>query len=314
MAKPDLLQVCPFSKPVTAALDEAFTLHRYFEADDKAALLKKLAPTTRYIATGGHHGASREMIEALPNLELISSFGVGYDAVDVTAAKEHGVSVTNTPDVLNDCVAEVTLGLMLALCHRVPQSDAYVRAGRWESEGNFPLTEELTGKRAGILGLGRIGKTIAKLLQAFNMEVVYHGRHRQEDQPYPYYADLVAMAKDVDWLVVIAPGSASTQGIVNRAVMEALGADGHLVNMARGSLVDEPAMIELLEKGALGGAALDVFAAEPHVPERLRGLENVVLLPHQGSATHKTRAAMGQLVVKNLKAHLAGEPLISPVV
>lgn len=314
MAKPDLLQVCSFAEPVESALAEDFTLHRYFEADDREAFLARLAPTTRFIATGGHHGASREMIAALPNLEIISSFGVGYDAVDVTAAKEHGVSVTNTPDVLNDCVAETTLALMLALCHRVPQSDAYVRAGRWESEGNFGLTDELTGTRAGILGLGRIGKTIAKLCQAFNMEVVYHGRHEQEHQPYPYYADLAEMARAVDWLVVIAPGTEETKGIVSRKVMEALGPRAKLVNMGRGSLVDEDAMIELLESGALGGAALDVFAKEPHVPERLRALENVVLLPHQGSATHKTRAAMGMMVVKNLKAHLRGAPLISPVV
>ncbi|MBP0617207.1 2-hydroxyacid dehydrogenase [Jiella mangrovi] len=314
MAKPDLLQICPFAEPVEKALAEDFTLHRYFEAEDKPALLEKLAPTTRFVATGGHHGATREMIAALPKLEIISSFGVGYDAVDVAAAKEHGVSVTNTPDVLNDCVAETTLALMLALCHRVPQADAYVRAGRWESEGTFGLTDELTGTRVGILGLGRIGKTIAKLCQAFNMEVVYHGRSRQEHQPYPHHPDLEAMARDVDWLVAIAPGTEETKGIVSRKVMEALGPKGKLVNMGRGSLVDEAALIELLETDALGGAALDVFANEPHVPERLRKLQNVVLLPHQGSATHKTRAAMGMMVVKNLKAHLRGEPLLSPVV
>ncbi|TFF18403.1 2-hydroxyacid dehydrogenase [Jiella endophytica] len=314
MAKPDLLQICPFAAPVEASLEEDFTCHRYFEADDRPALLQRLAPTCRFVATGGHHGASREMIAAMPNLEIISSFGVGYDAVDVQAAKEHGVSVTNTPDVLNDCVAETTLALMLALCHRVPQADAYVRAGRWESEGTFGLTDELTGRRVGILGLGRIGKTIAKLCQAFNMEVVYHGRTRQEHVPYPYYADLAEMAKAVDWLVAIAPGTAETKGIVSRKVLEALGPKGKLVNMGRGTLVDEAAMIELLETGGLGGAALDVFEKEPHVPEKLRALENVVLLPHQGSATHKTRAAMGQMVVKNLKAHLRGEPLLSPVV
>ncbi|MBO0903313.1 2-hydroxyacid dehydrogenase [Jiella sonneratiae] len=314
MAKPDLLQVCPYAEPVTAALEKEFTLHRYFEAKDKPALLESLAPTTRFVATGGHHGASREMIAALPKLELIASFGVGYDAVDVEAAKEHGVAVTNTPDVLNDCVAEVTLGLMLALAHRLPQADRYVRQGRWEAEGPFALTDELTGSRVGILGLGRIGKAIARLAQAFHMEVVYHGRTRQEHVPFPHYPDLAEMAAAVDWLVVIAPGSAETKGLVDRAVLTALGPKGKLVNVARGSLVDEPAMIELLETGGLGGAALDVFAEEPKVPERLRALENVVLLPHQGSATHKTRAAMGRLVVRNLVAHLRGEPLISRVV
>ncbi|MBO0661928.1 2-hydroxyacid dehydrogenase [Jiella sp. MQZ9-1] len=314
MTKPDLLQICPYADPIVQALEDDFTLHRYFAAEDKPALLQRLAPTTRFIATDGHHGASKAMIDALPKLELIASFGVGYDAVDVTAAKAAGVSVTNTPNVLNNCVAEVTLGLMLALCHQIPQADRYVRQGRWAAEGNFPLTDELTGRRVGILGLGRIGKAIAKLLQAFQMEVVYHGRNRQEHQPYPYYADLEAMARDVDWLIVIAPGSASTKGIVGRAVMTALGPAGKLVNVARGSLVDEAAMIALLEAGELGGAALDVFAEEPQVPERLRTLDNVVLLPHQGSASHKTRSAMGQMVVRNLKAQLRGEPLISPVV
>ena len=308
----DVLIPHKFLDSADAALAEAFTVHRLYEADDRDAMLAEVAPKIGAIASSG--GADRALIEALPNLKLVAHFGVGYDPVDVACCKEHDIRVTNTPDVLNDCVAETTLALMLALCHRVPQSDAYVRAGRWESEGNFGLTDELTGTRAGILGLGRIGKTIAKLCQAFNMEVVYHGRHEQEHQPYPYYADLAEMARAVDWLVVIAPGTEETRGIVSRQVMEALGPRAKLVNMGRGSLVDEDAMIELLESGALGGAALDVFAKEPHVPERLRALENVVLLPHQGSATHKTRAAMGMMVVKNLKAHLRGAPLISPVV
>ncbi|KQT87121.1 2-hydroxyacid dehydrogenase [Aurantimonas sp. Leaf443] len=313
MHKPDLLMIAPAPPAMAQALDEDFTVHRYFEAEDKAALLSALADRVRYVATGGSHGCSAEIIAALPKLELVASLGVGYDAVDVTAARAAGVRVTNTPDVLNDCVAEMTLALMLALCHRVPQADRYVREGRWASEGHFPLTDELTGRRAGILGLGRIGKEIARRLQAFRMEVVYHGRNRQEHEPYPYYADLETMARAVDWLVVVAPGSAETQGIVSRAVMEALGEKGRLVNVARGSLVDEEAMIELLAAGRLGGAALDVFAREPDVPEALRALDTVVLTPHHGSATHKTRAAMAALVVANLRAHLRGDPLKSPV-
>ncbi|MGF1552099.1 MAG: 2-hydroxyacid dehydrogenase [Paracoccaceae bacterium] len=314
MTKPDLLMIGPMNDHVTAELDRDFTIHRYWQADDRAALLDRLAPTTRHVATGGHHGCSAEVIEALAKLELIASFGVGYDAVDVDAARGAGVSVTNTPNVLNDCVAEVTLMLMLALAHRLPQADAYVRAGRWAREGGFPLTDELTGKRVGILGLGRIGKEIARRLQVLKMEVVYHGRRRQAHEPFPYYDDLEAMARDVDWLVVIAPGSKETEGIVSRRVMEALGPEGCLVNVARGSLVDEPAMVEMLGARALGGAALDVFANEPEVPEALFALDNVVLLPHQGSATHKTRRMMGDLVVANLRAHLKGEPLLSPVV
>ncbi|CAN5604011.1 2-hydroxyacid dehydrogenase [soil metagenome] len=313
MARPDLLMIGPMAKAVIEELERDFTVHRLWEAADPPALLEELAPRVRHVATGGHHGCSAEIIEALPQLEVIASFGVGYDAVDVAAARKHGVRVTNTPDVLSDCVAAMTLGLMLALCHRLPQADRFVREGRW-AKGNFPLTDELTGKRAGILGLGRIGKEIARRLQAFKMEVVYHGRNRQPLEPYPFYDDLEAMARDVDWLVVIAPGSSSTTGIVSRAVMAALGPEGCLVNMARGSLIDEPAMVELLRSGRLGGAALDVFAEEPQVPAELLGLDTVVLSPHQGSATHQTRAAMGALVVANLRAHLRGDPLVSAVV
>ncbi|WBU56171.1 2-hydroxyacid dehydrogenase [Paracoccus sediminicola] len=314
MSKPDLLMIGPQNDDVTSALEERFKIHRYWEAEDKQALLKDLSDKVRHIATGGSHGASREIIEALPKLELISSFGVGYDAVDVTAAREAGVRVTNTPDVLNDCVAEVTLGLMISLAHRIPQADRYLRDGKWESEGSYPLTDELTGKRAGILGLGRIGKEIARRLQAFKMEVVYHGRNRQPYEPYPYYDDLETMAREVDWLIVIAPGSRSTDGIVSRQVIEALGPESYLVNIARGSLVDEDALVEALVSRKIKGAALDVFAAEPKVPARLIPLDNVVMLPHTGSATHKTRKMMGDLVVKNLLAHLDGNPLISPVV
>jgi lactate dehydrogenase-like 2-hydroxyacid dehydrogenase len=312
MERRELLMVGPLAAAATAEIEKDVIVHRYWEAADKPAFLKSLADRVTLVATSGHHGCSAEIMQALPKLELIASFGVGYDAVDIAAAKRHGIRVTNTPDVLNDCVAEMTLALMLAACHRIPQADRYVRDGLWPS-ANFPLTPELTGRTVGILGLGRIGKEIARRLQVFKMHVVYHGRQRQEHEPFPYYADLEAMARDVDWLVVIAPGSASTNGIVSRAVMTALGPDGTLVNMARGSLVDEPAMIELLASGALGGAALDVFANEPEIPAELLALQNVVLSPHQGSATHKTRAAMGAVVVGNLRAHLRGDPLISPV-
>ena len=313
MAKPDLLLVSDLSTRVVEQLERDFTIHRYHDADDKASFLAELPEGVRFVATGGSAGCSREIIEAMPDLEIISSFGVGYDAVDVAAAKENDVRVTNTPDVLNDCVAEVTLALMLALAHRLPEAERYLRAGRWEVEGAFPLTAELTGRTVGILGLGRIGKTVARLAQAFQMQVVYHGRTEQPHQPYPYYADLAAMARDADWLVVIAPSTPQTRGLVDRGVLEALGPEGRLVNVARGDLVDEESLIEMLSSGAIAGAALDVFAQEPHVPEALRELDNVVLLPHVGSATHKTRAAMGDLVVKNLRAHLKGEPLLTPV-
>ncbi len=310
--KPEILQMGPMMAHVEAALDAAYRVHRYWEAGDRAALLAGIGARVRAVATGGHEGCPRAVIEALPKLEMISSFGVGYDAVDVAACREHAVRLTNTPDVLNDAVAEITLGLMIALCRRIPQADVHVREGWW-LEGGYPLTGELTGARVGILGLGRIGKEIARRCQVFRMRVAYHGRSEQPYEPYEYYADLVAMAGDVDWLVVIAPGTAETKGIVSREVMGALGPKGCLVSIARGSLVDEPAMVEMLQSGALGGAALDVFEDEPRVPEVLFGLDNVVLSPHQGSATEKTRTAMGDLVVANLAAHFAGRPLLTPV-
>ena len=310
--KPEILPMGPMMPHVEAALERAYQVHRYWEAGDRAALLAETGARVRAVATGGDDGCPRAVIEALPKLEMISSFGVGYDAVDVAACRERGVGLTNTPDVLNDAVAEITLGLMIALCRRIPQADVHVREGWW-LEGGYPLTGELTGARVGILGLGRIGKEIARRCQAFRMRVAYHGRSEQPYEPYEYYADLVAMARDVDWLVVIAPGTAETRGIVSRRVLEALGPEGCLVNVARGSLVDEPAMVEMLQSGALGGAALDVFEDEPMVPEALLGLDNVVLSPHQGSATKKTRAAMGDLVVANLAAHFAGRPLLTPV-
>jgi len=310
--KPEILQMGPMMAHVEAALQAAYRVHRYWEAGDRAALLAEVGARVRAVATDGIEGCPRAVIEALAKLEMISSFGVGYDAVDVAACREHGVRLTNTPDVLNDAVAEMTLGLMLALCRRIPQADVHVREGWW-LEGDYPLTAELTGARVGILGLGRIGKEIARRCQAFRMRVAYHGRSEQPYEPYEYYADLAAMARDVDWLVVIAPGTAETRGIVSRRVLEALGPEGCLVSIARGSLIDEPAMVEMLQSGALGGAALDVFADEPGVPEALLGLDNVVLSPHQGSATVKTRQAMGDLVVANLAEHFAGRPLLTPV-
>jgi len=310
--KPEILQIAPMMPHVEAALNDAYKVHRYWEADDRAALLAEAGPSIRAVATDGHHGLAPEVMDALPALEIISSYGVGYDAIDIPTCKARDLRVTNTPDVLNDAMAEITVGLMVALCRRIPQSDRFVRQGEWPG-GGFGLTGELTGAHAGILGLGRIGSEIARRLQAFKMRISYHGRREQPFVPYAYYPDLEDMARDVDWLIVIAPGSPETRGIVSRQVMEALGPDGALVNVARGSLVDEAAMVELLRSGKLGSAALDVFEDEPRVPEALLSMDNVVLSPHQGSATRKTRGAMGDLVVRNLAAHFAGDPLPTPV-
>jgi lactate dehydrogenase-like 2-hydroxyacid dehydrogenase len=306
----EILQTHELLRRCEEQLEQRFTVHKLHEAPDRDALIASVADRVRGIAGGHVDGA---LMDRLPKLEIIANFGVGYDSIDTAAARARNVRVTNTPGVLDDAVAELTIGMMVALARRVPQADRFVREGRWP-KAEFGLLRELNGKTVGILGLGRIGKEIARRAQAMKMRVVYHGRRRQPDEPYLYYPSLLEMARDVDWLLVIAPGGADTRGIVSREVLAALGPEGFLVNMARGSLVDEAAMVEMLGAGALGGAALDVFEDEPNVPEALFGLDNVVLSPHQGSATDQTRNKMGDLVVANLDAHFAGEPLPSAVV
>lgn len=306
----DILQTHKLLPRCEAELAKRFTVHKLHEAADRDALIAGLAPRLRAIAGGNVNAA---LMDRLPRLEIIANFGVGYDSIDTAAAKARNVRVTNTPNVLNDAVAELTLGLMIALARRIPQADQFVRQGKWTT-GGFPLLTELNGKTVGILGLGRIGKEIATRCQAMRMRVVYHGRSRQNDEPHIYYDKLVDMARDCDWLVLIAPGGKGTDKIVSREVLEALGPEGYLVNVARGTLVDEAAMLDLLKSKKLGGAALDVFEKEPAMDEAFWALDNVVLSPHQGSATQQTRNKMGDLVVANLVAHFAGEPLPSAVV
>jgi lactate dehydrogenase-like 2-hydroxyacid dehydrogenase len=306
----DILQTHKLHTLCEEELRSKYTVHRLHTADDSDALLESIRDKVRGIAGGAVDAA---LMDKLPKLEIIANFGVGYDSIDIRAARERNIRVTNTPDVLNDAMAEITIGLMVALARKLPQADRFVREGRWAARG-FPLQAELNGKTLGILGLGRIGKEVARRAMAMRMRVVYHGRHRQPDEPYVYYDKLTDMARDADWLLVIAPGGQGTQGIVSREVLEALGPEGYFVNMARGSLVDEPALIDMLQRRKIAGAALDVFADEPNVPEALFALDNVVLSPHQGSATHQTRDKMGRLVVANLDAHFAGEPLLSAVV
>lgn len=306
----DILQTTPLSRHCEGLLAERYTVHKLYEAADREAMIAELADRVRAIAG---HAADAGLMEKLPKLQMISNFGVGYDGIDTGAAKARGIRVTNTPDVLNDAVAEITIGLMIALARKIPQADRYVRDGRWPA-ANYPLQTELTGRTVGIVGLGRIGKEIAARCLAMRMRVVYFGRNRQPRQPYVYYGSLVDMARDADWLVLIAPGGEGTRRIVDREVLTALGPQGRLVNMARGTLVDEPALVEMLVAGELGGAALDVFENEPQVPAELLGLDNVVLSPHAGSATRETREDMDRLVVRNLEAFFAGEPLLTPVV
>jgi lactate dehydrogenase-like 2-hydroxyacid dehydrogenase len=309
--KPDLISVAPLMPKHMAEIEQDFTIHKLPPAAERGAFLSKLADKVRFLQTTGFHGADAALINALPKLEIIACMGVGVDAVDLELAKKKGIAVTNTPDVLNDDVADLAIALLLMTARRLALSDRYVRDGRW-LKGSQPLAVKASGKKLGILGLGRIGKAIAKRAAAFDMDISYHGRHKQTDVPYRHYPDLVEMAKNVDFLVVICPGGAATKNLVNAQVLEALGPKGILVNVARGSVVDEPALVKALQSGKLGGAGLDVFADEPNVPNELMGMDNVVLAPHVGSATTETRTAMNDLVVANLRAHLRGQKLVTP--
>jgi lactate dehydrogenase-like 2-hydroxyacid dehydrogenase len=251
-------------------------------------------------------------MDKLPKLEIIANFGVGYDTIDAAEAGRRGIIVTNTPDVLTEEVADLAIGLLLATIRQLPQVDRYLRAGKW-LEKPYPLTATLRDRKVGILGLGRIGKAVAKRLEAFGLEIGYHGRSAQKDVPYRFYPSLVEMAKDADVLMCVAPGGTETKGMVNAEVMRALGPDGVLINVGRGSVVDERALIEALRNKEILTAGLDVFEDEPRVPKELIEIEHAVLLPHVGSASVHTRNAMGQLVVDNLSSWFAGRGPLTPV-
>ena len=312
MKNVEVLSVGPFYLPSFESMERDFTVHKLWQAKDRAALIAEVGGRVRGIQTTGGHGADAKLMDALPKLEIISCFGVGVDAVDLDAAKQRGVIVTNTPDVLNECVADLAMGLTLATLRRISLGDRFVRAGSW-LKGPLPLAEKVGGKTMGILGYGRIGKAIAKRAEAFGMHIVYHGRKPQAGVTCKYYPKLVDMARDCDVLMVICPGGAATRHMVNAEVLKALGPEGTLINVARGSVVDEPALVKALADGTLGAAGLDVFEAEPRVPEALCAMDNVVLQPHVGSATHETRKAMGDLTVDNLRAHFSGKPVLTPV-
>ncbi|WP_336486471.1 2-hydroxyacid dehydrogenase [Methylobacterium nigriterrae] len=312
MPAPDILLLRPMQASVMEALEAAFALHRLDTATDPSARLAEIGPRIRGLAVNAHAPVDRALMERLPNLEIVSSFGVGYDTIDAREAGRRGVIVTNTPDVLSDEVADLALGLLLATVRQIPQADRHLREGRWP-QGSFPLTATLRGRTVGILGLGRIGRAIARRLEGFGVAIAYHGRRRQEDVPYAYHPTLLALARAVHLLMVVAPGGPETSGIVDAAVLDALGPDGILINVARGSLVDEAALIAALQAGTIHGAGLDVFANEPHVPEALSALGHTVLLPHVGSGSVHTRAAMGQLVVENLVSWFSGKGPVTPV-
>jgi hydroxypyruvate reductase len=298
--------------PTLAALESAYTCHRYWTAPDKAALMKQLAPDCKIVVTSGSRGIGAADMAQLPKLELVACFGVGTDAIDLAHAKAHRIAVTNTPDVLTEDVADLAVSLILASIRRVVQADQYVRQGRW-LKGNMALTQSMQGRQIGIVGLGRIGQSIAKRCVAFNTSIAYFGPRKKSELPYRHFDSVVALAQWADVLVAACPGGPATRNIISRDVLTALGAEGLFVNISRGSVVDQQALIEMLSSGQLGAAGLDVYNDEPNVPEALFSLDNVVLQPHQASATTSTRAAMGQLVLDNMSNYLAGKALLTPV-
>ena len=307
----ELLVLGTLAPEVMEDLDRRYCLHRADISAHPESLIAALGPTVRGVVTTGGPGCSAAVMEQLPKLEIISCMAVGLDAVDLLAAKRRGVHVAYTPDVLNDCVADLAMGLVIAGMRQIVSADRYVRAGRW-LEQPMPLATSLRGKRLGILGLGRIGLEIARRAEPFKLQIGYHNRQKRSDVTYEYAADPVALASQSDVFVVVTPGGSGSRHLVNRKVMDALGPNGLLVNVARGSVVDEVALISALAEGRLGAAALDVFADEPRVPAALLALPNVIVVPHIGSATKETRFAMGRLVVDNLDAYFAGRPLLTP--
>jgi lactate dehydrogenase-like 2-hydroxyacid dehydrogenase len=313
--KPDVLVLGPEKDTIVDGLSPRFTLHKANDVESVNALVPVLAPRLRAIAisvTGPFGRVDEALMSRLPKLEIVSSFGVGYDHIDADWAGRHGISVTHTPDVLNEEVADTAMGLLLCTVRQLPQADRFLRRGEWLKR-EFPHTPTLRDRTVGIVGLGRIGKAIARRLDASNVPVVYHGRNRQPDVAYRYYPSLVEMARAVDVLLVITPGGVGTKHLIHAQVLEALGPNGILINVARGSVVDESALIDALQKEKIYAAGLDVFADEPRVPQALIDMEQVVLLPHVGSASEYTRRAMDQLVVDNLLAWADGKPPLTPV-
>lgn len=311
--KPDVLINGPFAPAVMTVLEQNYALHKLHEAADQGAFLLGVGERIRGIATNNSFGVKAALIDACPKLEIISSIGVGTDSIDLRHARERGVQVCNTPDVLNDDVANLAIALLLCTTRNLVAHDRYVRDGRWVRDGDPPLARGIAGRRIGLVGMGRIGQAIAEKLKVFGCEIAYFARNKRSEVPYPYYPEIVSLARDSAALIVIVPGGRETERLIDRAVLDALGPEGILINVARGSVVDEPAMVAALREGRLGGAGLDVFVDEPRVPEALLSMDNVVLQPHQGSATVETRRAMADLMLANLEAHFAGRPLPSPL-
>ncbi len=311
MPEREVLTVAQLSPVLLNALRAACTVHDRLHETDPAAFAAA-APRITAIAGTGESRVDAALMDQLPALRLISVMGVGYDGIDVAAAKARGIVVTHTPGVLNDDVADLALGLMIATARAIPQSDRHVREGRWPA-GPMPLARKVSGARLGIVGIGRIGQAIAQRAAAFDMAIAYTARSAKPALPWRYVSSVRALAAESDFLVAITPGGAATRRLIDAEVLAALGPEGILVNVARGSVVDEAALIDALQRGVIAGAGLDVFESEPNVPQALRELPNVVLTPHIGSATASTRRAMADLAFANVQAHFAGTPLPSPV-
>ena len=310
--KPRLLQHGRLPEHTEARLAEHFDVHPLWAESDPAAYLAQHGGEFVAMTTRAATGVDAPMLATLPNLRVISSFGVGLDKLDLDTARARGIAVGYTPDVLNDCVADTAFALLMDAARQVSAADRFVRRGGW-LKGPYPLTTRVSGKRLGIVGLGRIGQAIAQRAAGFALDIRYHSRRPVASAPYGHEPDLLALARWADFLVVTTPGGAATHHLINGEVLQALGPQSFLINVARGSVVDEAALVQALQNRVIGGAGLDVFADEPHVPEALLSLDNVVLLPHVASGTHDTRQAMADLTVANLDAFFAGERVISPL-
>ncbi|MDG1407589.1 MAG: 2-hydroxyacid dehydrogenase [Octadecabacter sp.] len=314
MTKPDILQVGFYPKWDQGPLDAAFQMHKYFAADDKDAFLAKVGPSIKGIATRGELGTTQAMLDACPNLEVVSVYGVGYDAVDVAACTARNIAVTNTPDVLTNDVADLGVAMMLAQSRGMIGASQWVRDGSWEANGLYPLQSRVWGKKVGILGLGRIGFEVGKRIAGFDMEIAYSDVGAKDYAPdWTFIQDPVALAKHVDFLFVTLAASAETHHIVGTDVLAALGPDGMVINISRASNIDESALLDALDAKTIGAAALDVFEGEPAIDPRFLALDNVMVQPHHASGTYETRKAMGKLVFDNLAAHFSGQPLLTKV-
>ena len=310
--KPEVLVLVPIYAPTLAELEREFSVHKLWAARDPDALVRKLSGNVRAVVTSGSSGIAAELIEALPKLEIIGCFGTPRGTVDLALARQRGVVVTNTPDSITEDVADLAMGLIVAVMRRIAEADRYVRAGRWLS-GLLSPGSGLGGKTCGIIGLGAIGSGIAKRAEAFRMTVRYHGPRRKEGVGYAFEPDLESLARESDCLVVACPSTPQTRGLVNARILDALGADGYLVNIARGPIVDEQALIAALRDRRLAGAGLDVFWDEPRVPAELVAMEQVVLAPHIGSTTREVREERGRKLLANLRAYFAGKPVPTPL-